>query len=236
MRCLATRFFPPFMPSPPRKPNPLPHKFLRNTPSLQCNTLLGYDYKIRAETLPDAGQSSDTNLDRSGATISWTPINAVGGVGDQSQLLSMDNYMAARSYSPTDPTPTSDGDADFDIDEHDETDDEFSEEGSEFETPEPSRRKSVTTGKKISTNGAGVVSSNMESPSMGSKANARKGQGKPGTRVKKDTESLLSLRFSERRDCIDYFNILRSSVNLVRLLDNSIFFKSNTQRLSVLRL
>jgi hypothetical protein len=43
---------------------------------------------------------------------------------------------------------------------------------------------------------------------MGTKANARKGQGKPGTRIKKDTESLLSLRFSERRDCIDYFNIL----------------------------
>jgi hypothetical protein len=99
-------------------------------------------------------------------TINWTPINAVGGVGDQSQLLSMDNYMATRSYSPTDPTPTSDSDADFDIDEHDEIDDEFSEEGSEFETPEPSRRKSVTTGKKISTNGAGVVSINMESPSV----------------------------------------------------------------------
>jgi hypothetical protein len=137
-----------------------------DTPSSQCNTLLGYDYKIRAETLPDAGQSSDTNLDRAGATISWTPINAVGGVGDQSQLLSMDNYMATRSYSPTNPTPTSDIDADFDIEEHDETDDEFSEEGSEFETPEPSRRKSATTGKKISTNGAGVVSINMESPSV----------------------------------------------------------------------
>jgi hypothetical protein len=196
---------------------------------------------IRAETLPDAGQSSDTNLDRSGATINRTPINAVGGVGDQSQLLSMDNYKANRSYSPTDPTPTSDSDADFDIDEHDKTDDEFSEEGSEFESgaeiiPEPKRRKSVTTGKKISTNYAGVVSSNMESPSLGTKANARKGQGKPGTRIKKETESLLSLRFSERRDCIDYFNILRSSVKLVRLLDNSVFIKSNTQRLSVLRL
>jgi hypothetical protein len=99
-------------------------------------------------------------------TINWTPINAVGGVADQSQLLSMDNYMATRSYSPTDPTPTSDSDADFDIDEHDETDDEFSEDGSEFETPEPSRRQSVTTSKKISTNGAGAVSINMESPSV----------------------------------------------------------------------
>jgi hypothetical protein len=60
------------------------------------------------------------------------------------------------------------------------------------------RFHNVTTGKKISTNGAGVVSINMESPSINTNAKARKGQGKPGTRIKKDpTSSVRSGRITK---------------------------------------